>query len=596
MKTSQTGFGHRLLPLLLSLLLAACGGNPGGGGPTSGTVNTPGGQAQVALQGGSFTQGPTAVQVNAPGFQTPYGGIGFTAQVPQAGGTLTVTLTFPQDLPQGAVLLKCLSGNCTPIQEAQLQGRTATFQVRDGGPWDADGQANGRVVDPVALGVPIPPDFTLSLSPTSLTVEQGGSGSTTLTLTPQNGFTGQVALSLEGQDGSPAPQGITLSPNSVNVTGANPVTQTLTLTVGQGVAPGSYALRVKATAGSILRTADLTLQVPLGPLVWLGPGRAYDVSDDGSVVVGEGPQGGGYVWRVGSTGVTPLRVSDRLFGVSGDGQRAVGGAGRLVIWDAQRGGRSLHAGDWGWLFSITPDGRLAVGKHRDANSYMAIVDVERALQEPNYQATRYLPSGFVDAEAYGISDDGRSVVGIALTSLVNPPCPSGGMKVDLDNQGNPLGYTCLANPPGAAWSVALGIYTFPSGDTVLVGRAVYYGGADYLNYPILWRSSNAFLPGFLQTLSSHVYGAAYKIRGDWIVGFLADSPSLNDADTRAVRWRSDRAETQVEDLNTTYAHLLQDGSKLEMATSISRNGCYIVGQGYNASTNQREAFRLDTCR
>lgn len=142
--------------------------------------------------------------------------------------------------------------------------------------------------------------------------------------------------------------------------------------------------------------------------------------------------------------------------------------------------------------------------------------------------------------------------------------------------------------------MALGIHTFPSGDTVLVGRAVYYGDADYLNYPILWRSSNAFLPGFLQTLSSHVYGAAYKIRGDWIVGFLADSPSLND--TRAVRWRSDRAETQVEDLNTTYAHLLQDGSKLEMATSISRNGCYIVGQGYNASTNQREAFRLDTCR
>lgn len=94
-----------------------------------------------------------------------------------------------------------------------------------------------------------------------------------------------------------------------------------------------------------------------------------------------------------------------------------------------------------------------MGKYSDANSYMAIVDVERALQEPNYQATRYLPSGFVHAEAYGISDDGRSVVGIALTNLVNPPCPSGGMKVDLDNQGNPLGYTCLANPqePRGQW-------------------------------------------------------------------------------------------------------------------------------------------------
>uniref|UniRef100_UPI001F07DC84 COG1470 family protein n=1 Tax=Thermus caldifontis TaxID=1930763 RepID=UPI001F07DC84 len=265
MQTSQTGFWYRLVALLLSLLLAACGGNTGGGNaPTTGTVNTPGGPVQVALQGGSFTQGPTSAQVNAQGFQTPYGGIRFTAQVPQTGGTLTVTLTFPQDLPQGAVLLKCLNGNCTPIQGAQLQGRTATFQVRDGGPLDADGQANGRIQDPVALGVPNP-DFTLSLNPTSLTVQQGGSGTTTLTLTPQNGFTGQVSLTLERQDGSPAPQGISLSPTSVSVTGPNPVTQALTLSVAQGVQPGTYPLRVKATSGNLSRTANLSLTVQAPP-------------------------------------------------------------------------------------------------------------------------------------------------------------------------------------------------------------------------------------------------------------------------------------------------------------------------------------------
>ncbi|MER3489607.1 MAG: hypothetical protein C4328_06880, partial [Meiothermus sp.] len=38
-------------------------------------------------------------------------------------------------------------------------------------------------------------NFTLSLSPTSLTINQGGSGTTALTLTPQNGFTGTVSLS-----------------------------------------------------------------------------------------------------------------------------------------------------------------------------------------------------------------------------------------------------------------------------------------------------------------------------------------------------------------------------------------------------------------
>ncbi|GAA6751959.1 hypothetical protein Thermus77311_24390 [Thermus antranikianii] len=226
----------------------------------------------MALQGGSFTQGPTSAQVNPQGYQTPYGGISFTAQVPQAGGTLTVTLTFPQDLPQGAVLLKCTSSTaCNPIQGAQIQGRTATFQVRDGGPLDADGQANGRIQDPVALGVPAPsPDFSIALNPDALTVPQGGSGTTTLTLTPQNGFTGQVTLTLERQDGTPAPSGIGLSPGSVNVTGSGPVTQTLTVSVGSSVATGSYALRVKATSGDLTRYANLSLQVttpePLGVL------------------------------------------------------------------------------------------------------------------------------------------------------------------------------------------------------------------------------------------------------------------------------------------------------------------------------------------
>jgi uncharacterized membrane protein len=54
------------------------------------------------------------------------------------------------------------------------------------------------------------PDFTISLNPTSLTVQQGSSGTTQLTITPLNGFTGTVNLELVG-----APSGVTLSPTSV---------------------------------------------------------------------------------------------------------------------------------------------------------------------------------------------------------------------------------------------------------------------------------------------------------------------------------------------------------------------------------------------
>jgi hypothetical protein len=107
---------------------------------------------------------------------------------------------------------------------------------------------------------PPPPSFTLSLNPTSLTVRQGDSGQTTLTLTPQNGFTGTVSLSLAaGQD--PVPQGLSLSPQSVQVSGANPVNQTLTVSASSSTPTGTHRLKVRGTSGSLVKEVDLTLTV-----------------------------------------------------------------------------------------------------------------------------------------------------------------------------------------------------------------------------------------------------------------------------------------------------------------------------------------------
>ena len=100
------------------------------------------------------------------------------------------------------------------------------------------------------------PDFTLSLNPTSLTIQQGSSGTTQLTITPQNGFTGTVSLSLVG-----APIGVTLSPTSLSVRGTRPVTQSLTVRVAGSVATGTYNLQVRATSGSLTKTAGLSLTV-----------------------------------------------------------------------------------------------------------------------------------------------------------------------------------------------------------------------------------------------------------------------------------------------------------------------------------------------
>ncbi len=112
---------------------------------------------------------------------------------------------------------------------------------------------------------PPPPDFTLSLNPWSLTVQQGSSGQTTLTVTPHGGFAGTVSLSLVG-----APGGVTLSPTSVTVSGSGPVAQALTLSVDEGIAPGTYPLQVQGTAGGHVRRANLRLTVTAAPPPFTG--------------------------------------------------------------------------------------------------------------------------------------------------------------------------------------------------------------------------------------------------------------------------------------------------------------------------------------
>ncbi|RTH01740.1 hypothetical protein CSW50_08975, partial [Thermus scotoductus] len=104
------------------------------------------------------------------------------------------------------------------------------------------------------------PDFTLSLNSTSLSIQQGGSDTTQLTITPQGGFTGTVNLSLVDGSGNLVP-GITLAPPSVNVTGSGAVTQDLTVNVATSVAPNTYNLQVRATNGSLTKTAGLSLTV-----------------------------------------------------------------------------------------------------------------------------------------------------------------------------------------------------------------------------------------------------------------------------------------------------------------------------------------------
>ena len=92
------------------------------------------------------------------------------------------------------------------------------------------------------------PGFGLSASPSGLTVAQGLTGSSIVTVTPENGFTGSVNLSASG-----LPSGITASFSS------NPATSmsTLTLTASSGATMGMSTVTITGTLGTLSHTTTI---------------------------------------------------------------------------------------------------------------------------------------------------------------------------------------------------------------------------------------------------------------------------------------------------------------------------------------------------
>ncbi|BDG17632.1 hypothetical protein [Thermus brockianus] len=104
--------------------------------------------------------------------------------------------------------------------------------------------------------------FTLSgPDPAAFTLPQGGSQTTQIVLAPEGGFRGRVNLFMVNGHGDPAP-GFTVAPPSVWLSG-EPVSQTLEVSALEYLAPGTYALKLRAQSGSIVRERDLSVTVVL---------------------------------------------------------------------------------------------------------------------------------------------------------------------------------------------------------------------------------------------------------------------------------------------------------------------------------------------
>ncbi|MGQ0648229.1 MAG: beta strand repeat-containing protein [Gemmatimonadaceae bacterium] len=157
---------------------------------------------------------------------------------------------------------------------------------------------------------PTPPvgGFTVSLSSTTLSVEQGATGTVTATIARTGSFSGTVNLSTES-----VPAGITAAFNPAAITSGTTST-TLSVAVATTVAPGPYTFTVRGQAAGIndQRTATVSLTVTARPAtigIALTPGAA-------SVAQGSTTSFVANVSRTNFTGAVTVAVSGAPPGVT----------------------------------------------------------------------------------------------------------------------------------------------------------------------------------------------------------------------------------------------------------------------------------------
>ena len=126
---------------------------------------------------------------------------------------------------------------------------------------------DGDITDPGAIA--------LSLNPTSASVVQGGTATTTATLTRSGGFTGGVTLNVTG-----VPAGVTAAVSNIQTSGLV-TTATVTVTVGAAVAAGTYPLVVRGSGTGVTEaTANFSLVVTGPPAGVTVAFRCFDQATD----------------------------------------------------------------------------------------------------------------------------------------------------------------------------------------------------------------------------------------------------------------------------------------------------------------------------
>jgi len=149
-----------------------------------------------------------------------------------------------------------LSANYT-LPSGSLQAVRAQFRYLGSASSCTTGSYNDHddLIFAVGAGAP---GFTVSASPSAVSVQQGTNATSTITVTSQNGFNSATTLSASG-----LPNGVTaaFSTNPVTPPANGSATSTLTFTASSTATTGTSTVTITGTSGSIVNTTTIALTV-----------------------------------------------------------------------------------------------------------------------------------------------------------------------------------------------------------------------------------------------------------------------------------------------------------------------------------------------
>jgi len=235
-----------------------------------------------------------------------------TAKAVKITNNSASAVTLSSVVPSGDFKIQLSGTTCSLTGGTLLAGKNCTIEVQFsptivGSAVGALTVANNASPNPLLIalaGTGSGNGFTLSVLPGTLSVAQGGNGTSTMTVGDVGGFTGSVSLAASG-----LPNGVTASFIPPSTTS----TSTLTLTASGSATTGTATVTVTGTSGSLTQTARINLTVTGGA----APPTITGFSP------GSGPEG------------TPVALSGTNF--------TGGGSATPVVTLAHQGGGSVAA-------------------------------------------------------------------------------------------------------------------------------------------------------------------------------------------------------------------------------------------------------------